>query len=314
MTGHELSQVAFGSRRVDTPPDRETWLKLRGKGLGASDAAAVFGASPWRSPYALWLEKSENIAKDLDENEYAAAGIRHEPTIAQWFSEQPIAAGHEVLDPGPFTMVWADSSTPIYSTLDRVLVDGISKDPWAVVELKCAWGKSAKQWDRGVPLGYQVQMSTQMLCTGMRTAFVVCLLDGYRFRWHKLQWSEKFATVLEKKLTQFWTQYVVPKIPPPADYSKATTDALNAQWSDPKPDSVDLDYTFYDIHTKRETAAGEVKRWQKEVDLCSNQLRAAIGDHTLGILHDGETGYSWQPNKFGTRTLRKVKVKQPSGV
>ena len=36
---------------------RPEWLRERRHGIGASDAAALYGESPWQSPMSLWAEK-----------------------------------------------------------------------------------------------------------------------------------------------------------------------------------------------------------------------------------------------------------------
>ena len=57
----------------------EEWLKVRKNKIGASDASIIMEASPWKTPYQLWLEKvssdhlykkSESMQRGLDlENE-----------------------------------------------------------------------------------------------------------------------------------------------------------------------------------------------------------------------------------------------------
>ena len=37
---------------------RAEWLELRRRGIGGSDAAAVCGLDPWRSPFEVWLDKT----------------------------------------------------------------------------------------------------------------------------------------------------------------------------------------------------------------------------------------------------------------
>ena len=37
---------------------RDAWLEARSHSLGGSDAAAVMGLNPYKSPFALWAEKT----------------------------------------------------------------------------------------------------------------------------------------------------------------------------------------------------------------------------------------------------------------
>ena len=56
------------------------------QGIGASEAAAALGLSPWKSPYSLYLEKVGEI-DGPEENEHMAWGRKMEPLIAAHFFE-----------------------------------------------------------------------------------------------------------------------------------------------------------------------------------------------------------------------------------
>ena len=61
---------------------REHWLEERRKHIGASDAAAAIGASPWTSQLALYLEKTGEVEPDdLSDNEAVRWGSLLEPAI-----------------------------------------------------------------------------------------------------------------------------------------------------------------------------------------------------------------------------------------
>jgi putative phage-type endonuclease len=291
--------------KVENHATREAWLQARLKGIGSSEAAAVCGASQFASPYSVWLEKIGDKPPRHEESEMMAAGRRHEPTIAQWFSEQQEEFG--VVDPGDFAMHWADvAGCPMFATPDRILT--VMGKPYACLELKCAWGSSGKQWETKIPLGYQVQLTHQLICTGLRVGYFAALIDGYKFRWHRLDFNQKFADALVRKLTQFWQKYVITKEPPPVDFSKATTDALASQWIPPKPVMVDLPCEAAEWTERRAAIATETKRLEREDALLANQLRQAIGEAEVGILPD-ETGWTWKANAKGTRTLKRSKAK-----
>jgi predicted phage-related endonuclease len=44
---------------------RESWLKLRRDGTGASEMAAALGVSPYKSERRLYLEKTAGVEDDL---------------------------------------------------------------------------------------------------------------------------------------------------------------------------------------------------------------------------------------------------------
>lgn len=70
--------------------NQEHWHQCRKRNVGASEVAALFGASPYISRFGLWHEKkAETIVKpDDNDNEYTFWGNRLEPVIAYGLAEK----------------------------------------------------------------------------------------------------------------------------------------------------------------------------------------------------------------------------------
>ena len=72
---------------------REEWLKVRKQGIGASDAAAACGISPYQSRLELWMIKTgrdQNLPK-VDPNDMASPmywGNVLEPIVAEHYSRK----------------------------------------------------------------------------------------------------------------------------------------------------------------------------------------------------------------------------------
>ncbi|HHW14817.1 MAG TPA: YqaJ viral recombinase family protein, partial [Firmicutes bacterium] len=65
---------------------REAWLAERRRGIGGSDAAAIAGLSKWRSPMAVWLEKTGQVEPE-EPGEAALWGTKLEDVVARHFAE-----------------------------------------------------------------------------------------------------------------------------------------------------------------------------------------------------------------------------------
>jgi len=52
---------------------RMEWLKLRKKGIGGSDAAAVCGLNPYSSPMKVFIDKTNEDVVEEDNDEYTGA-------------------------------------------------------------------------------------------------------------------------------------------------------------------------------------------------------------------------------------------------
>ena len=98
---------------------RERWLLERRSGIGASEAAAVLGLSPWKTPLALYAEKIGAVAaKDLAaESEAVEWGKRLEEPIAQAYAEK---TGRKVVNLGEFAIQRHKDLAFLMCTLDRV--------------------------------------------------------------------------------------------------------------------------------------------------------------------------------------------------
>ncbi|WP_240491790.1 YqaJ viral recombinase family protein, partial [Acinetobacter baumannii] len=61
--------------------DRTAWLELRNKGIGGSDAAAIAGLSKYKSPVAVYLEKTGQLEQE-EAGETAYFGNKLEALVA----------------------------------------------------------------------------------------------------------------------------------------------------------------------------------------------------------------------------------------
>ncbi len=68
--------------------NRADWLRARKRGLGASDAAPILGMGRFRGAYSVATDKLTDGIDDGPMDEMLEAGLRHEPTIAKWFSDK----------------------------------------------------------------------------------------------------------------------------------------------------------------------------------------------------------------------------------
>ena len=81
--------------------DRNEWLEYRKRGIGGSDAAAVAGLNPWKSPMAVWLEKTGRVEPE-EPGEAAYWGTVLEDVVAKEFS---LRTGIKVRREMPFSSI-----------------------------------------------------------------------------------------------------------------------------------------------------------------------------------------------------------------
>jgi len=279
---------------------RDQWREARRRSIGASDAAAIWGASGWNSPYSVWWSKVGPMEPD-EPDVIQRVGHAMEPLIAEMFTE---ATGVELFDPGDFTIYTNREVDCMACTPDRLTADGM-----AVVELKTASFSSADEWKHHIPLGYQTQLQHQMICCGVERAFIAVLINSTSFKWHEMFLHESFRRKHMRKCLSFWKQYVETETAPPADYSKATSSALARQWMASKPTTVELPDSFRGLgarYDKLGRVAAAVERHKEEI---KNRAKAFLGENQLGKLPDEDGGFSWKGSNGRRVFTRKETIR-----
>lgn len=181
-------------------------LKERIGYIGASDAAAVIGMSRWKTPLQVWAEKTGLIEPDdLSENLAVELGNELEPFVATKFSK---ITGKKV-EVCPET-IYHPEHRFIAANIDR-RVAGEN----AVLECKTASAWKAKEWEgEEFPPEYVIQVWHQLAVTGAEVGYLAVLIGNADFKIKEVRRDEKVIKDLIAREVKFWTEFVVPKVPP----------------------------------------------------------------------------------------------------
>ena len=192
-----------------TFPDRASWLEGRQNGIGASEAAAVLGESPFTTATKLWrLKTGLDKPRDLSGKTVVERGNRMEPALRTMFQ----ALYPELtLEYHQFDMLYQADKPYLYATLDGEL---LTKDHRrGVLEIKTATMSNALSWDRwrdAVPDHYYIQILHQLLATGYSFAVLFAALfdlhGGISLRTYafKREECQEDMDYLAEKETEFW--------------------------------------------------------------------------------------------------------------
>lgn len=201
---------------------REDWLQVRKSGIGASDAAAAVGLSPYQSQLELWLTKTDRDTTlpkpDPDDTtEPVFWGTILEPIVAASYTKR---TGNRVRR---VNAVLQHPSIPfMLANIDREIVGvpGVQ-----ILECKTAGEFGSRLWRDGVPEYVQLQVQHQLAVTGKQAADVAVLLCGQKLEVHRVARDDELIARLIALEAQFW-QYVTSDTPPPADGSESADRAL----------------------------------------------------------------------------------------
>ena len=167
---------------------KETWLKLRKKGIGGSDASSILNLNPYRSSVNVYMEKiDENI--EIKTNMKMILGEKLEEFVAKEFCNQ---TGKKVRN---LNGILRNHKYPYaIANLDKVVV---SENAF----LECVVTNSylKKEWSQEVPIHYQIQCYHYMAVTGASHCYVCALIGNEEIKIYKLDRDYgKGRRVLEK--------------------------------------------------------------------------------------------------------------------
>lgn len=270
-----------------TLPDRDTWLKERMTGLGASDAAAVVGVSPFKGALALYAEKLGVAEAPGSETEAMEWGLLLEPVIADKYQRE---TGRPLRDLGRFTIHRSRAHAFMLATLDREVLTPNDRGVLGVLEVKTASAFKAEEWADEAPVYYQVQVQHQLAVTGHAWGSLAVLIGGQRFLWVDIERNDKFIALLIEREAEFWDR--VQRLDPPAP-DAGSREVLARLYPQDTGASLALPPAAVDWDARRQEALAQLKHWEAVRDEAENLLKASIGEAAYGVLPGGAR-YSWK--------------------
>ncbi|BBP45102.1 endonuclease [Thiosulfatimonas sediminis] len=273
--------------------DKHLWLKYRGLGIGASDAAAACGLNPFKSQLELWMEKTGRIEPSQpsdNEDSPLLWGTVLEPIVAEHYAKRTgskVRRVNAILQHADYPWMLAN--------LDREVQGG----EVPLLECKTTGAYGAKHWSEGVPEYVQLQVQHQLAVTGFEAADVAVLIAGQELQIHRIERDEDLISNLIALEQAFWHR-VTEDIPPPADASASSERALRQLY--PQNTSQTLNLTenksantqFEELLYVREQLA---ILSDKEA-LLKHQLQQTLGDAEQAQFESGRI--SWKCSKPST--------------
>ncbi len=193
---------------------KEQWLAVRRTGIGSSDVATVLGENPYKTPFALFMEKvGEWEPEDLSDKEAVEVGIDLEEYCGRKFTER---TGRRVRRDNfirrsrehPFLIANID--------FDVVAEDGSTPE---IAECKTSLGRAAftDLWGDGpadVPDAYALQLMQQLIVKGRRRGWIPALLAGPRVKVYQIDYRADIADVIIEAARDFYRRLVERDAPP----------------------------------------------------------------------------------------------------
>lgn len=186
--------------------------QARNMGVGASECASILGLDPWRTPYDLWLLKTERGEESGEENETEAQEIGNaiEDTTSQ-LAERRL--GCRLVKP---KSTYKAPNGIMFANLDRQVNE--AKRGAENCELKSTgmvegWGDAGSD---EVPERVLIQVTAQMLCSDARVSHVAALMGrrGFSLSMYRVEFNAELARIIEDRVCSFWDKHVQADVPP----------------------------------------------------------------------------------------------------
>ena len=177
------------------------WLAKRKSFIGASDASAIMGVSPWKTAYTLWQEKLDLV---------------NSPAMTDTMKR-----GHDLEEHGRryFENVMKMSLSPkvVFSNKHYFMMaslDGITEDGKIACEIKCpghADHEIAKEGE--IPPKYIPQLQHQLAVTGLDKMYYVSYTT-FDVAIVVVERDQAYINDMIEKERVFWEEHVLKFVPP----------------------------------------------------------------------------------------------------
>lgn len=279
--------------------DHLEWLRLRQKGIGGSDAAAIAGLNKYKSPVQVYYEKVEDIKVESEQSEAAYFGHVLEDIVAKEFARRTgkkIRKRNAILQHPEYPFMLAN--------VDRLIV---GED--AGLECKTASEYLKNEWVEGekIPDQYFIQCQHYMAVTGRSKWYIAVLIGGNKFRWDVIERDEEIINYLIEIETDFW-QRVIEKRPPEVDGSDSSTNLLNLLYPAESviDDAAELPAELDSLIDKLESVNAEIKKYEAKKAEIENKIKAMLGEYERGYTNEYTVKWSVvNSNRFDSKRFAK---------
>lgn len=255
--------------------DYITWKSYRKKGIGGSDVASICGISKYRSPYAVYLDKTnqELEEKENDSNDYTHFGTILEDIVAKEFSAR---TGKKVRRKN--MMINHSEYSFMLANIDRAIVG-----EKAFLECKTTSVYNSEKWEEDkIPDEYMLQIQHYMAVLNYDYCYIACLIGGQKFVWKRIERDNDLINTIIKIEKDFWENHVLKKIPP--TISENDNDLLQILYKETEENEIPLKSDSREYISRIKELKSKKEEIQCEINKYENILKDMLGNSTSGYI------------------------------
>lgn len=211
-----------------TPPDRDTWLKLRMRNLNSTEIPALFGLSPYETALEIALVKAGKIDAGFVENERSTWGTRLQNAIAYGvaedyglivsefteYAESPslrLGASFDfrICDLKPIITVDENELRDFFRALGPGILEIKNLDP---LKFRSDWQIHEGQLEAAPHI--ELQLQHQMLMSRLKWGCICALVGGNKIKLLIRNYDPEVGLAILERSRQFWHDLDAGKFPP----------------------------------------------------------------------------------------------------
>lgn len=263
----------------------EQWLEIRRQGIGGSDVAAILGLNPWRSAFSVYYSKV--IGEDQEENLAMRIGRVLEPLLREelgrWYQDREYEA--QIVQV-PYVLQHPENPI-LLGNLDGVVVQG---DKVRGAELKNTNMMNARQlWTEDtVPDMYYLQVQHYMGVTGLEMFDLGTLINGREFYRHEIPANKEVIEIIDKKVTDFWNNYILTKTMPATAGAPDDTQILKQLYPEESGEPFHFPEHYQDLYDSYKQLKEEEKEIQRSIEEHKQRMMQAMQDAPVAYFPNGK--------------------------
>lgn len=279
---------------------REDWLFYRKNGIGGSDASAVAGINPWKTPLNVYLDKTTDEI-DNSTSFRMDLGNRLEGLVAELFTEETGKKTRNING-----ILRNDKYPFAFANIDRQVVG-----EKAILECKTTNSFAANEWKEGVPPHYEIQCMHYMAVTGADRCYIAALIGNQEFKIHILERDEETIQYLMQIEKEFWQEYVKGDKVPDPDGSSQYSDYLKDKYPNSNGEKINLDYLSggQDLINKYLDLKNEMKEMEKDIKQIEQTLQEEMQENEQASL--GDYKITWKTSTRTSLDSKAIKLNHP---
>lgn len=293
------------------------WEAERKNGIGGSDAAAILGLSPWKSPLEVWQEKTGRWSEDLSGQYRVEVGNHMEPfLLAEYARRNPgvwLETPHPQAIPGRRRRLAVLYAHPDHPEV-RGSLDGIAHHPDRAVLLEAkdvGFRQAGPWWDDAilVPDHFVVQVCWYLAITALPAAIVIANVAG-EWKQVEIPRDEDFEAWAIPYCIEWWHRHVVADEPPAWYIDRDDEHVVGRTFRTDPMETLEATGAALGAWNVAVWNAGRIAALVAMQDRLRAQIRAHMGTAQALTITDPETGRVRKAayvNKKGALTVRPPK-------